>query len=312
MQQSIQSTLGVSPIDRHAEIRQNQTELKTILASEQSEFLIWIKGRILFDRPDSLFFSYQQVSALTSSLPEPIYLGKNFEKHFFAYQLFELPEAYTESNLTDLRSISLIADEEELGLLFHSQGLFNWHRNHKYCAACGYKTQPANAGHSRKCLNEDCSREHFPRIDPAVIFTITDNSQDKERLLLARQATWDEGRYSVIAGFVEPGESLENAVFREAYEEVGLKLKSASYIASQPWPFPSSMMIGFEAVTDTTEITLIDNELEHAMWISAGEMIKLIESGDLKLPFSVSISWHLIERWFQQQTDRSLTTLNQP
>ncbi|MCW9018257.1 MAG: NAD(+) diphosphatase, partial [Kangiellaceae bacterium] len=203
----------------------------------------------------------------------------------------------------------LIADEEELGLLFHSQGLFNWHRNHKYCAACGCKTEIGNAGHSRKCQNEECNKDHFPRIDPAVIFTISDNSQNKDRLLLARQAAWDEGRYSVIAGFVEPGESLENAVIRETYEEVGLKLKSASYVASQPWPFPSSMMVGFEAVTDTNEITLIDNELEHAMWISADEMIEEIESGKLKLPFSVSISWHLIDRWFHQQTGRSLATV---
>ena len=309
MQQSIQSTLGVSPIDRHAEIRRNQDEINSILNSNQSEFLIWIKGRILFDRPDSLFFSYQQVSELSDSLPEPIYLGKNSEKYYFAYQLAALPQGYDDSNLTNLRSISLIADEEELGLLFHSQGLFNWHRNHQYCAACGSKTKVASTGHSRVCLNQECGKEHFPRIDPAVIFTIVDKSQTDDRLLLARQASWDEGRYSIIAGFVEPGESLENAVFREAYEEVGLSLQSTNYVASQPWPFPSSMMVGFEAVTETNEITLIDKELEHAMWVSADEIVTQIESGKLKLPYSISISWHLIERWFTQQTGRSLSTI---
>ena len=309
MNPMLDASMGITPIDRHAEIRKNNDKLRDYATSESAQYIVWVKNQLLFDSTESIFFNYQQIQEFGVELSERIYLGKTENAHYFSYQLNKIPETFDESDLTNLRSISLLADEEEISLLFHSQGLFNWHRRHQFCASCGGATSFSNAGHSRKCLSTECSREHFPRIDPAVIFSIADNKSEKPRLLLARQANWDEGRYSVIAGFVEPGETLENAVFREAYEEVGLQLESVQYLASQPWPFPSSMMIGFEAVTRTTDIELIDKEIDHAMWVTADEIIDKVKQGKLVFPYSISISWAFINRWFVEQTGYSINEI---
>ncbi len=303
---------GISPIDRHAEIRHDVVKIESVQQSDASRFICWYQGRILIPGSRELFFTLAELKAFNILPHEPIFLGKEQTLYFFALQLDMLPPLFKENELINLRAAALLADEFELGLLFHGQGLINWHHSHHYCAKCGSKTQVSNAGHSRRCINQDCLREHFPRLDPAVIFSIVNRSGPDERLLLARQAVWDEGRYSVIAGFVEPGETLEHAVRREAFEEVGLKLDSVKYHASQPWPFPSSIMLGFETVTNEEEITLIDKEIEHAMWLTVDEIKTKVESGELKLPYSVSISWHLVNRWFESQSGMSLSELNAP
>ncbi len=305
------SIMGISPIDRHAQIRHNTKALAEIASSPQSKYLIWVNDKILIANNNDSFFSYSQICDFITEQSELIYLGKEQKSHYFSYQLSTLPNGFNESELHSLRSIALLASHSEANLYFHSQGLFNWHKSHQFCANCGHKTHLTLAGHSRKCTNAQCGREHYPRTDPAVIFSVSNNQTPEPEFLLARQASWDENRYSVLAGFVEPGESLENAVFREAYEEVGIDLHTTRYVASQPWPFPASIMVGFEAVTKTSEITLIDKEIEHAMWLNAKEITNQLLSGELKLPYSVSISWHLINRWYQSQTGNSLSTIQQ-
>jgi NAD+ diphosphatase len=143
-----------------------------------------------------------------------------------------------------------------------------------------------------------------------VIFSVVNQTGPESLILLGRQARWDKGRYSVIAGFVEPGESLEDAVRREALEETGLRLHRVSYIASQPWPFPDSLMVGFDCETEDRHIELKDQELEAANWFSASDIEKGVRSGELSMPFKLSISWYLIDRWFRHQTGDTIASLN--
>jgi NAD+ diphosphatase len=146
---------------------------------------------------------------------------------------------------------------------------------------------------------ESCERQHFPRADPAVIMLVTDGGEGaQQRALLGRQPVWPQGRYSTLAGFVDPGESLEEAVVREVREEAGIEVTDVTYFGNQPWPFPSSLMVGFFARAVTTEIHLDDDELEAARWFSREEMRAEAEAGTLALPGGISISRSLIEAWY--------------
>lgn len=178
---------------------------------------------------------------------------------------------------------------DEANLVAHARALVLWHATQLYCGVCGSASAPSAGGNSRRCLNEQCAREIFPRTDPAVIVLVTQG----DRCLLGRQPNWPEGRYSTIAGFVEPGESLEDAVRREVYEETNVRVSAVHYHSSQPWPFPSSLMLGFIADAATTEIKLNDGELEDARWFSREEL----ESDFPKLPFRISIARRLVDYW---------------
>jgi len=178
-----------------------------------------------------------------------------------------------------------------------------WRARHRFCSVCAYPTVSERAGHVLRCSNPDCTHEFFPRIDPAVIVLVTDG----DRVLLGRQATWPAGRYSTIAGFVEPGESLEDAVLREVHEETGVRVSNVEYHSSQPWPFPSSLMLGFHAKAEPgAEIQMTpDGELEHADWFTREDIV----SGKLLLPFSHSISYRLIQAWFDCAWPEPLASL---
>ncbi len=178
-------------------------------------------------------------------------------------------------------------------LLAHAAGLANWHRTHPRCARCGAETVAAEAGHIRRC--PVCGASHFPRTDPAVIMLITDAD---DRALLGRQRAWPEGRFSTLAGFVEPGETLEDAVRREVAEEVGITISTVSYGASQAWPFPSSLMVGFFAVAGDTEIDVDGVEIAEARWVTRDELTALAAGGSVRLPGRLSISRWLIETWY--------------
>lgn len=208
--------------------------------------------------------------------------------------------------LLNLRKASLTISGFHLGLLYHSQGMINWHKNHPYCSKCGNSTRMTHSGHERKCNNPGCNRSHYPKIDPAVIFSVVNNTGAESKILLARQAGWDEHRHSVLAGYVEPGETLEDTVKREALEETGLQVENIVYEGSQPWPFPGQIMLGFSSQTSQWDINLIDLELESARWFSAAEIDSKVNKGKLKMPFQASISWQLVNTWFRQQTGYEL------
>ncbi|WP_051214893.1 NAD(+) diphosphatase [Granulicoccus phenolivorans] len=184
------------------------------------------------------------------------------------------------------------AEGGELEVITSTAAILNWHRSGGYCVSCGKLTQRIRGGYARICPN--CDWLEFPRTDPAVIVSIID---DDDRILLAHQGTWDEGRYSVLAGFVEAGQSFEQTCFREVLEESGIHLREVKYMGSQPWPFPRSIMIGFEARAATTEIKVDGEEIVHAAWFTRDELARAVEAGTVKLPFRGSIAAALIDRW---------------
>lgn len=198
----------------------------------------------------------------------------------------------------DLRLVAGELPQEEAGVLAYARAMIHWRRQHRYCGRCGSPMSAIQAGHVLRCTNGACGAQQFPRIDPAIIVLVTDG----ERALLGRQASWAPGRYSTIAGFVEPGESLEDAVAREVHEETGVQIDAVEYHSSQPWPFPSSLMLGFMAHASRTQIRRIDDELEDALWVTRGEIAR----GAIALPTTHSISFRLIEDWYDAEAHTPL------
>jgi NAD+ diphosphatase len=193
-----------------------------------------------------------------------------------------------------LREAGPHLSDRDVGLMVHAVGIANWHAVHTHCPRCGAVTMPEQAGHSRRCPVD--GSEHFPRLDPAVIMLVTD---PEDRCLLARNALWPERRVSILAGFVEPGESAEQAVTREVLEETGISVVSARYVGSQPWPMPHSLMLGFRArATGSLQIVVDSEEIAEARWFSRDELRASVESGEIKLPPPVSIAHRIIESWY--------------
>ena len=191
-----------------------------------------------------------------------------------------------------LREAATELPAAEAALAAYAASLLSWHRRHRFCANCGQRTEPRDAGHERECPS--CGAHHFPRTDPVVIVRVSDGA----RLLLGRNSDWPEQRYSVLAGYVEPGESLEDAVRREIEEEAGVEVLSATYLASQPWPFPSSLMLGFHATSGPGEPRPRDVELADVRWFEAREVQDAAAGrGAVFLPPPFTIARRLIDGW---------------
>ena len=193
-----------------------------------------------------------------------------------------------------LREAGPHLSDRDVGLMVHAVGIANWHAVHTHCPRCGAVTVPEQSGHSRRCPVD--GSEHFPRLDPAVIMLVTDPD---DRCLLARNALWPERRVSILAGFVEPGESAEQAVAREVLEETGISVVSVRYVGSQPWPMPHSLMLGFRVrATGSLRIEVDREEIAEARWYSRDELRAAVGSGELLLPPPVSIAHRIIENWY--------------
>jgi NAD+ diphosphatase len=238
--------------------------------------------------------------------PDLILLGRRDGKDFFAYEVESagLPPIPEGTRFADLRTVAALLPDAEAGLLSYARAMIGWRRTHRHCGRCGATTLSAKAGHVLVCTNPVCRHEQFPRLDPAIIVLVIDG----DRVLLGRQASWPAGRYSTIAGFVEPGESLEDAVAREVHEETGIHVNGIEYHSSQPWPFPSSLMLGFTAHAVSQDIDLRDLELEDARWFTREDIV----SGTPYLPPNVSISFRLIEHWFDAAAVVPLRELHAP
>ena len=183
-----------------------------------------------------------------------------------------------------------------MGLAIHAQAIANWHHTHQFCSRCGQPTLSANGGSLRKCTSD--GSEHYPRTDGAVIVLVRDSD---DRVLLGRQKIWPELRFSCFAGFVEPGESFEQTVMREVFEESGIKVEELNYLGSQPWPFPASIMISFSALaTNPNEARPDGEEIVEIIWLTRGEMRSAIAENTLTLPPPMSVARKMIEFWYKE------------
>jgi NAD+ diphosphatase len=284
-------------LDRLAHLRKDAAFVSAALAAATTRIVAVLESRVPVTRGDAgwsaAFLQVSDLAALDAG--EPVLLGRFDETTYFAIEVAR-PEqaldrfAHAGTRFEDLRLAGAQLPAQEAGVLAYARAMLHWRSRHRYCGACGSPTRPTSAGHVLSCTEPDCGIDHFPRLDPAIIVLVTDG----ERALLGRQAAWPAGRYSTIAGFVEPGESLEDAVAREVLEETGVSVTDAEYHSSQPWPFPSSLMIGYLARADATAIPRADEELEDVRWFTRAE----IAAGHPGLPPPQSVSYRLIEHWY--------------
>lgn len=285
-----------APLDRAEHLRANEAMVGALKRSASARFLpVWNEMHPVDSemRPVAL-----DAGSLTQfETAEVIFLGLSSGDPLFALALppRETPPALDgTATFASLREFGTLLPGAEASNLVYARAMAIWHQNHPYCARCGTRNAATESGHSRTCTNPACGHKTFPRTDPAVIMLIT----HEDRCLLGRQLQWRPGQYSTIAGFVEPGETIEHAVRREVAEETGVKVGAVRYLASQPWPFPSSLMLGFRGEALTTEIVRDTQELEDCRWFSRAD-VKAAETGagTLLLPHRSSISRWLIESW---------------
>jgi NAD+ diphosphatase len=229
-----------------------------------------------------------------------IFLGQDGEGTAYVGVVGGPDEAATDQWRT-LREAGAVLSDRDAGLFATMLGLVNWHEAHTHCPRCGAPTLPDESGWLRRCTQDGSA--HFPRTDPAVIMAVTDA---EDRLLLARSPHWPEGRLSVLAGFVEPGESLESAVAREVLEEVGVVVDGVRYLGSQPWPFPSSLMVGFTSRAVDPTLHLDMEEIVEAVWVGRAELRDMVVAGRFGISPTVSISRRIIERWYGGPIDQQV------
>jgi len=291
-------------IDRRAEEREHPDWARQALEDPHTLYLLGSGTRqLVYTRPQPriAFLDSETVAALAAADESRlVLLGWFRERRCVLVELaeetsLELPR---HASFEELRPLAPLLAGEEAGLLAYSRALSIWRTRQRYCGACGAPTIPQRAGHCMRCSREGCAQEFFPRLDPAIIVLVTDG----ERALLGRQAAWPAGRYSTIAGFVEPGESLEDAIAREVMEETGVPVTRARYDSSQPWPFPASIMIGFRAWARPGSALRVNGELEDARWFTRQE---IRAGGAPLLPFVHSISHRLIVTWLNEQRSRA-------
>ena len=279
-------------VDRIGERRKDSAWLAEAVQSQQSCFVpVWGDQCLVGGDPlQAILLGRNQVGSMIDD-QDLIFLGLFRDRPAFALSINADTDApFPElGEFHDLRYLGTVLPPDEANLVAHARALVLWHASQVFCGVCGSSARPEAAGNSRICLNDACRREIYPRVDPAIIVLVSDG----ERCLLGRQTSWPEGRYSTIAGFVEPGESLEDAVRRETYEETNIHVGKVTYHSSQPWPFPSSLMLGFMAEAESSDIVLNDAELEDAQWFTRKEL----RSGFPKLPFRISIARRLVDHW---------------
>ena len=289
-----------SRIDRAGELRTNQKTLDQLWS--QARILQISEGRIAATGTQLTFISDEDVARLISSglfaEGSRYFLGVDIEsrKPFFAWDTHwatTLNDEEKSEGFSTVREIGVQLPEQELELSLHAVALSNWHSAHPRCPRCGGATRVDLGGAARFC-DVDQS-QHHPRTDSAVIVLVKDRS---DRILLGHQPVWPEGRFSTFAGFLEPGETFEQCVVREIFEESAVTVSELKYLGSQPWPFPASIMISFEAVTDNPEVARGDGEeITEVRWFSREELLAAIKDGSLLLPPSISVARKMIERW---------------
>ena len=282
-------------LDRNAALRDDPEAIEAALADARSRVIpVWNARNLVVagEPPRAALLELARLPQSKRNADQLILLGQFGEAPVFACALegSPAPQLIGNASFEDLRAAAPALPADDAGLLGYARAMVSWRQRHSYCGSCGAPTRALRGGHVLQCTNSACGAEQFPRIDPAIIVLISDG----ERVLLGRQASWPAGRYSTIAGFVEIGESLEDAVVREVLEETGVPVDQIRYHSSQPWPFPASLMLGFAARALSADVHRKDKELEDARWFSREDIV----ARRFLLPTGLSISYRLIEHWF--------------
>lgn len=310
-------TFGGSGLNRAAELRNPEAQVE-LLAQNNARVTFFWRGKPLFEGENNKnlrlawvdlhheFMTYQLGSLIFLGLDEgdiPLFLADVSKwspgdlpdtlNDFLDPSVQTHPAFRNGEYFAELRSVMTHMSIRDAELAVIGRGILEWHRGHSFCAACGHSSTIEMAGWQRNCTA--CKKSHFPRTDPVVIMLITHGNN----LLMGRSHAWPDGMYSLLAGFIEPGESLEAAVRREVFEEAGIRVGSVSYLSSQPWPFPASLMFGCEGKALTADINIDPNEIEDALWVSREEMLDVLEGvhPKLKPARKGAIAHFLIENW---------------
>ena len=299
-EQPLNLPLSRSVVDRNAEKRTDDAFIKNAFTTAQ--VMIIQNGKVGIPNEfakNIKFFKGAQLGAYESE--RDYYLGEISGESYFVRHLSPEQKQISSGETTDsisfatLREFGSHLDEREIGLAVQAQGLANWHEKHLRCSICGAATVVKSAGAIRKCELDES--EHYPRTDCAIIVLVKDKD---DRILLGRQSVWPQHRFSTFAGFVEPGESFENCVIREVKEEAGVYVSKIKYLGSQPWPFPSSLMVAFEAITDAPENAKPDGiEIEQVRWFNRSQIAAAISDGTLLLPPRISVARAMIDKWYE-------------
>ncbi|MCX7566697.1 NAD(+) diphosphatase [Sulfitobacter sp. F26169L] len=322
MKNAEQVTFGGSGLDRAGELRGNPQGLADAAADPSARAIVFWRGKPLIspERPAGLIRLGMDHAVLRDATEPPILLGREDGMPVFAVDLSSWsPASFDENSLggfldpteqrhpalpdwmvfAELRRVMTWLSPRDAELATSGKAVFGWHQTHRFCACCGVETQMVQGGWQRKCAS--CNAAHFPRTDPVVIMLITHGNS----VLMGRSPGWPKGMYSLLAGFVEPGETLEAAVRREVYEEAGVQVGDVGYLASQPWPFPASLMFGCWGQATSSDIKIDPVEIEDARWMTREEMMAVSQGyhPEVMPARKGAIAHFLLERWLEDTLD---------
>jgi NAD+ diphosphatase len=298
-----------NPLDRVSTLRQDPKWVEEQLQKDSTRFLgLWRLEILVKKDTRALAWGRRGLLGSMNNAIGPVLLGVLDDVAHFALDLSALDEPLQTlgfgevADFVDVRSAAMQLSAEDSGIAAHARSLMDWHATHRYCPGCGGETSSQHGGAMRLC--DDCKAEHFPRVSPVAIMLVSSG----DRCLLGRERGWPASMFSALAGFIEPGENIEEAVRREVSEEAGIEVGAVRYASSQPWPFPSSLMIGCQAEALTDEIKVDTTELEEARWFSREEVRASLghdvfgdpdshAGASLILPPRMAIARHLVEEW---------------
>ena len=299
-------------LDRLVEYRENPEWVAAAQNSDAARFVpLWHSRSLLAASDEGQIAVYLKPGELAhlDAIQPPTLLGTDGKRYFFAVSINDIQREevlarHPEAKFIDLRHASVDMDAKHAGVLAYAKALHYWQHRHIFCGVCGSPNRLQSSGHKLVCSNEECARQSFPRIDPAIIVLIT----HEDACLLGRNANWRPKHFSTLAGFVEPGESLEDAVVREVYEEAQIRLNKIRYVSSQPWPFPASSMCGFYAEAESRDCAVGD-ELEEVRWYTVDELDTAVMEDTVRLSPPVSIAFRLLADWYHKQSGKDLEQL---
>ena len=275
------------------------------LTSDRALYVVVRGDEILFDaaRNEPLLLAAQMLGECDQGHLQAMLLGEDGSSRYFAINIERLPASTTQclgslGVFVPLRQHAAALPNQMAALLGYARAVAGWHSLARFCSLCGHPTAIRPGSLAQTCTNPQCGAQHFPRVNPAMIVLVHHAGTHGDKCLLGRQSTWKPRVYSALSGYVEPGESAEDAVLREVMEETGITVCDVRYLSSQPWPFSGSLMLGFHARATTTDIHIDETELEDARWFARHEIPALLASGEFVLPSTETIARQLFDAWY--------------